>query len=396
MIGATSEEDEEWKVRLVLQRFCDLGLSLKLSKCEFSKLEVEFLGMIVGCGCIRMDPAKLSAIASWPPPKMVKAIRSLLGFCNFYRKFIPNFSTVAAPLTALTRKTYPWSWSPDQQATFTTLLSLFQQVPVLHLPDVRKPFIVMTDASLLASGGVLMQRDDNSDLHPCAYLSQTFSPAERNYDIYDRELLAIIHTLDHWHHYLQGTEHPVTLLTDHKNLTYFHQLQKLSHCQACWMMFCRILTFTFFMSPALPWAQLMHCPDFPILTLLPTIPMLLFSHWTSLFVPLVSHFSIKSLPLLLMTHWSLMLCVTFRMILLFSLVLPLPIGVSQIPNFISKIVFIFLLQLVMIWFPLFTHRPPLATGASSTLILCCLGTTGGPVCPLSSADLSPGVLFANR
>ena len=126
MIGATSEEDEERKVHLVLQWFRDLGLSLKLSKCKFSKLEVEFLGMIVGCGCIRMDPAKLSAIASWPPLKNVRAVCSLLRFCNFYHKFIPNFLTIAAPLTALTRKTHPWSWGLDQQATFTTLLSLFQ------------------------------------------------------------------------------------------------------------------------------------------------------------------------------------------------------------------------------------------------------------------------------
>ena len=95
----------------------------------------------------------------------------------------------------------------------------------------------MTNASLLASGGVLMQKDDNRDLHPCAYLSQTFTPAERNYNIYDWELLAVIHALDHWRHYLQGTSYPVTLLTDHKNLMYFHQPQKLSHWQARWMMF---------------------------------------------------------------------------------------------------------------------------------------------------------------
>ena len=95
----------------------------------------------------------------------------------------------------------------------------------------------MTDASLLASGGVLMQQDGNGDLHPCTYLSQTFSPAERNYNIYDRELLTVIHALDHWRHYLQGTPHPVTLLTNHKNLTYFRQPQKLSRRQAHWMMF---------------------------------------------------------------------------------------------------------------------------------------------------------------
>ena len=95
----------------------------------------------------------------------------------------------------------------------------------------------MTDTSLLASGGVLMQCNGNGDLHPYAYISTMFSSAEHNYDIYDCELLAVIHTLDHWCHYLQGTSHPVTLLTDHKNLTYFHQPQKLSQHQARCLMF---------------------------------------------------------------------------------------------------------------------------------------------------------------
>ena len=193
--------------------------------------------MIVGCGCICMDPAKLSAIATWPPLKTVKAIRSFLGFHNIYHQFIPSFSHMAAPLTALTRKNQPWMWGPDQQAAFDLLLSQFQIAPLLHLLDVHRPFIVMTDASLLASGGVLMQKDDNGDLHPCTYLSQMFTAAEQNYNIYDWELLTVIHALDHWRHYLQGTSHPITLLTDHKNLTYFRQPQKLSHHQVCWMMF---------------------------------------------------------------------------------------------------------------------------------------------------------------
>ena len=240
VIGAHSTEDLNCKVHLVLEWFCSLNLSLKLSKCEFDKVEIEFLGMIVGSGCIHMDPAKLSAIATWPPLKSVKAVCTLLGFCNFYRKFIPGFSNIVAPLTALTRKNYPWMWGPPQQTAFATLLSHFQTAPVLHLPDVQHPFVVMTDMSLLASGRILMQQDGNGDLHPCTYLSQTFSPMERNYDIYDRELLAVIHALDHWHHYLQGTHHPVTLLTDHKNLTYFHQPQKLSRHQAWWMMFVMI------------------------------------------------------------------------------------------------------------------------------------------------------------
>ena len=236
-IGAESQEDEEQKVHLVLQQFHDLGLSLKLSKCEFGKKEVEFLGMTVGCGCIHMDPAKLPAITTWPLLKTVKAVHSFLGFCNFYCQFIPNFSNTAAPLTTLTQRDQPWMWGPDQQMAFDLLLSQFQTTPLLCLPNVHCPFIVMTDASLLASGGVLMQKDDNGDLHPCAYLSQIFTAAKCNYNIYDQELLAVIHALDHWCHYLQGMSHVVTLLANHKNLTYFHQPQKLSRQQACWMMF---------------------------------------------------------------------------------------------------------------------------------------------------------------
>ena len=160
-IGADSTEDKEQKVCLVLQCFHELGLSLKLLKCEFSQSEIEFLGMIVGCSCISMDPAKLSAIAAWPLLKTVKAVCSLLGFHNFYRKFIPGFSDIVAPLTTLTQKNQPWSWDSITQTAFNTLLIKFQTAPVLHLPDIHHPFVVMTDASLLASGGVLMQQDDN-------------------------------------------------------------------------------------------------------------------------------------------------------------------------------------------------------------------------------------------
>ena len=95
----------------------------------------------------------------------------------------------------------------------------------------------MTDASLTASGGILMQKDSNGDLHPCAYHSATFSPTERNYDIYNRELLTVIQALKEWHHYLTGMEHPVTVIMDHKNLGYFKQPQNLSCWQARWWLF---------------------------------------------------------------------------------------------------------------------------------------------------------------
>ena len=102
----------------------------------------------------------------------------------------------------------------------------------IKMPDTTKPFFVMTNTSLTGSGGVLMQKDTNEDLHPCTYHSATFSPAERNYDIYDQELLTVMQALKEWRHYITGTEHPVTIITDHKNLGYFKQPQNITHRQA--------------------------------------------------------------------------------------------------------------------------------------------------------------------
>ena len=102
------------------------------------------------------------------------------------------------------------------------------------MPDPSKPFQLETDASKYASGAVLRQQDANGDWHPCGYISKTFNDAEKNYEIYDRELLAIIWALTEWHHYLAGSAHPVTILSDHKNLTYFKSTQKLKPRQARW------------------------------------------------------------------------------------------------------------------------------------------------------------------
>ena len=184
--------------------------------------------MIIGQGQIAMDPVKLTAIRDWKAPASVKGIRSFLGFANFYRQFIPNFSHVVTPLNLLTRKDQPWNWTSLQQKAFDTLRTAFSSGPILGIPDVTRPFLIMTDASLFAAGAVLLQDDPNGDSHPCAYFSKTFIPAEQNYDIYDRELLAVILALDEWKQYVQGTSHPVTIITDHKNLSYIKDPCKLS------------------------------------------------------------------------------------------------------------------------------------------------------------------------
>ena len=167
-----------------------------------------------------MDRKKLEAIEKWKPPTSAKGIWSFTGFANFYRKFIPDFSNIVAPLNLLTHKGEPWIWTQLQQRAFEHLKHIFSSAPVLQIPDVTRPFSIMTDASLLAAGAVLMQADENSDLHPCAYFSCTFSSAQHNYDIYDHELLAVILALKEWRQYLQGTMHLITVITDHKNLSY--------------------------------------------------------------------------------------------------------------------------------------------------------------------------------
>ena len=216
------------RIQLVLQRLRKHKLGVKLEKCIFCAPQAEYLGLIVGEGQISMDPVKLTAINDWTPPCSVSAVRSFMGFCNFYQKFIPNFSNIIQPLLSLTKKNAAWQWLPDHAASFQTLKDAFLKRPVLHYPDTDLPFFVMTDASLVASGAVLMQKDGNGDLHPCTYYSKMFALAERNYDIYDRELLAIIWSLEEWCQYLTGTKHPVTIITNHQNLMYFKSPQNLS------------------------------------------------------------------------------------------------------------------------------------------------------------------------
>ena len=163
----------------------ELDLHLKLEKCTFATTTVEYLGMIVKPGQLAMDPVKLNGIAQWPTPSKVKDVRSFLGFANFYCQFIPNYSTIAHPLIDLTKKNLPWNWTPSQQQAFDQLKHLFLSQSVLRIPDLSSPFAIATDVSKYASGTILLQTDMNGEWHPCSYLSQSFSPAERNYDIYD-------------------------------------------------------------------------------------------------------------------------------------------------------------------------------------------------------------------
>jgi hypothetical protein len=249
LIHSAGDDEHREQTEKVLEHLQDNHLYLKLEKCAFVVPEVEYLGMVIKEGHMAMDPTKLTAIDEWQPPTSVKGVRSFIGFCNFYRRFIPDFSNIAHPIHDLTKKNTRWDWTPACEDAFLTIKDAFTRRPVLSMPDVSSPFFVMSDASLTAIRAVLMQKDSNRGLHPCAYLSKTLSSAERNYDIYDRELLAVIHALEEWQHYLLGTTHVVMVLTDHKNLTYFWQPHKLSRRQACWNLFLQDFDLHFLHTP---------------------------------------------------------------------------------------------------------------------------------------------------
>ncbi|ESK82601.1 reverse transcriptase-rnase h-integrase [Moniliophthora roreri MCA 2997] len=218
----------------LLQRLKEQDLYLKPHKCKFNVQEIDFLGLIIRPGQISMDLTKLAGISEWPTPKTMTGVRSFTGFTNFYQKFIGNYSAIAKPLYDLTKKGIPFKWTPACEAAFRTLKRRFQQEPVLWLPDLKRPFIIETDASKWALGGVLRQQGPDGKLHPCGYISHAFDTTERNYEIYDRELFTIVRALETWQHHLMEGPHPVTVLCDHKNLTYFRTAQKLNRRQARW------------------------------------------------------------------------------------------------------------------------------------------------------------------
>jgi hypothetical protein len=180
----------------------------------------------------RMDPIKITGTKNWPIPAKVKDVRSFLGFCNFYRPFIQGFVHLARPLNELTRKDTEWTWEMRHQKVFDKLKERVTTEPVLAHPILTDPFELEVDASGFAMGAVLLQKKSDSKKYPIAYYSKTLSAAERNYDVYDLELLTLVSALDHWQHYLAGSPHKIIIYSDHQNLLYWKEPHKISQCVA--------------------------------------------------------------------------------------------------------------------------------------------------------------------
>ncbi|KAK3529517.1 hypothetical protein QTP70_031959, partial [Hemibagrus guttatus] len=215
-------------VREVLQWLRDYQLFLKAEKCAFHQSSVHFLGYIIDCSGVRMDERKVAAVRDWLPPTTIKELQRFLGFANFYRRFSRGYSSITSPLTSLLcNNPKSLTWNPATSQAFNTLKTAFTTAPLLVHPNPDLPFIVEADALTTGVGAVLK-----------------LSPAEANYDIGNRELLAIKLALEEWRHWLEGAKHPFVVLTDHKNLEYLRAAKRLKPRQARWALFFTRFQFT--------------------------------------------------------------------------------------------------------------------------------------------------------
>lgn len=236
LIFSDTEEDHSRHLDAVLARLAEHKLYAGKDKCAFALREVDFLGHVVGADGIKTDPAKVSAVRDWPQPRNVRDVRSFLGLTGFYRRFIKDYARVALPLTTLTRQDVPFSWGEDEQTAFDTLKTLLTEAPVLVAPNPDLHYTVYTDASDFAAGAVLMQNPSGKGLQPVAFLSRKFNPAEKNYPVGDKELLAIFFALLTWRCYLEGAKGGFTVNTDHLNHTWFKDKKNVSRRQAKWLL----------------------------------------------------------------------------------------------------------------------------------------------------------------
>ena len=237
-------------VRRVMEVLRANKLYLRAEKCEFEKTRIEYLGVIISHNHVEMDPVKVAGVAEWPTPKSRKEVQSFLGFTNFYRRFILNFSDDARPLFDLSKKDVTFRWGISEEEAFTKLKKSITSAPTLTLPSDNQPFRVEADGSGVATGAVLSQlSSEDGKWHPVSFLSKSLSAVERNYEIHDVEMLAVMRALEEWRHYLEGARQPFEIWTDHKNLEYFRTAQKLNRRQARWSLFLSRFNFTLHHKP---------------------------------------------------------------------------------------------------------------------------------------------------
>src|SRR5436853_769558 len=233
LIYRESEEDHVALVKRVLSRLQEHQLAIAPDKCEWHRSKVNFLGYIISEEGIEMDQAKIQTVLEWEAPTTVKEVQSFLGFANFYRRFIEGYSKLTRPLTDLTKKSEKFIWSRECEIAFEQLKSRFTSAPILRHFDPQLQCIIECDASDFAIGGVLSQEVEGR-LHPIAFHSRKMNKHEINYEIHDKELLAITSSFKEWRRYLEGAKHKISVFTDHRGLEWFAANKPLNRRQARW------------------------------------------------------------------------------------------------------------------------------------------------------------------
>ena len=227
----TFEEGIE-RLEHVLQRFSQANLKLKPTKCNLFQKRIKFLGHVVSKDGTETDPEKIVAVRNWPVPKSAKQVRSFIGLCTYYRKYVKDFSKIAKPLHQLCEKNRRFDWTDECQAAFEILKEKLTTSPILAFPLPNLPFILDTDASDQAVGAVLSQVQEGKE-RVIAYLSKSLITAEQNYCVTRRELLAVVTALRKFHSYLYGQK--VLLRTDNSAVSWMKSLKNPSGQTARWL-----------------------------------------------------------------------------------------------------------------------------------------------------------------
>ncbi|GJX40805.1 putative reverse transcriptase domain-containing protein [Tanacetum coccineum] len=228
LIYSKSKKEHEEHLRQILKLLKKEELYAKFSKCEFWISRVQFLGHVIDCRGIHVDPAKIESIKDWASPKTPTEIRQFLGLAGYYRRFIEGFSKIAKSMTKLTQKGVKFDWGDKQEAAFQLLKQKLCSAPILALPEGSEDFIAYCDASKKGLGAVLMQREK-----VISYASRQLKIHEKNYTTHDLELGAVVFALKIWRHYLYGTK--CTVFTDHKSLQHILDQKELNMRQRRWL-----------------------------------------------------------------------------------------------------------------------------------------------------------------
>jgi flagellar biosynthesis GTPase FlhF len=245
LIFSRTVKEHKQHLRWVLERLAQFKLKAKMSKCSFGQPELVFLGHIVSADGIKVDPAKTQGIRDMAPPTNVQEVRRFLGSTGYYRKFIKNYSSRAAPLTDLTKdsgsnntsktRPLPYEWGPVEQAAFDDLKDALLNAPVLRIADFLRDFTIESDASLKGVGAVLSQdfgSNGRKEVHPVAYMSKKLDAGQQAWPTHEREMYAIVCAVQEWRTYIQGRT--VHILTDNHSLVFLKRQKEMSRRMAKW------------------------------------------------------------------------------------------------------------------------------------------------------------------